>query len=206
MITQTEFVEGCLNYYAENFYEQGNPEDGVWERAHYPIPKCLGGEETILLLREHHAIQGILQSEEVNHPCLYGWEKHYLPVEMLPLYHKWCSVKTRLGNKNRSPEAWNHLRASCSSEVMSTLAKRGWETKTEEEINSYRERMRSLAHLGRAKQAKPVEVIYANGEKSTHPSISEAAQDLGMNRQNVSTLVKTGAGNKKRNIISIQFI
>jgi hypothetical protein len=89
MLTQQEWVEGCYAYYAENGYEPGNPEDGEWEDAHYPVPKCEGGEVTIKLLKQHHAVQGVLQSEEYQRPCIWGWEANYLQGEMLALCEKW---------------------------------------------------------------------------------------------------------------------
>ena len=202
MLTQQEFVEGCLNYYAENYYEQGNPEDGEWERAHYPTPKCLGGTETILLLREHHALQGILQSEEVNHPCIWGWEKSYLPKEMLPLYHKWCSEKSRLAmQKMDTTVLWD-----IPHEERVRRGKKAWEGVKDKVIDDYRQRMRDIAHLGRKAQAKPVEVVYTTGEKNTYASIAEAATALGMQRQNVSKLVIGGIGNKKRHIASVRYL
>jgi len=93
MLTQQEWVEGCYAYYAENGYEPGNPEDGEWEDAHYPVPKCEGGEVTLKLLKNHHAIQGVLQSEEYQRPCIYGWEANYLESEMLVLCKKWHRIK-----------------------------------------------------------------------------------------------------------------
>ena len=104
MITQREFVEGCLLYYRENYYEQGNPEDGVWQECHYPVPKCLGGTETILLLEQHHAIQGVLQSEEFQHPCIFSWEKKFLEGEFLSLYHKWMKIRAKNNLNSRSKE------------------------------------------------------------------------------------------------------
>ena len=98
-MNQHEYVAGSYAYYAENYYEPGNPEDGIWEECHYPVPKCKGGTLTILLLQEHHAVQGVLQSEEYQYPCLYGWEKKHLPSEYLPLYKKWMKVKGKLGNE-----------------------------------------------------------------------------------------------------------
>ena len=71
---QHTWVYGCYAYYLENQIEPGNPEDGVWEAAHWPVPKCKGGTKTILLLKEHHAVHGVLQSEEWGLPCIYGWE------------------------------------------------------------------------------------------------------------------------------------
>jgi hypothetical protein len=79
MKTQKEFVEGCLQYYSEFGIVAGDPEEGIWEDAHYPIPECLGGTETILLLSEHHYIQGIYQSLEFNKVCFWiGNTKKFL--------------------------------------------------------------------------------------------------------------------------------
>jgi hypothetical protein len=92
-MNQHDFVEGCLRWYLEADLQPGNPEDGEWHECHYPAPKCLGGTETVLLLKEHHAIQGVLQSEEYDHPCIWGWEKPFLPGEYVPLWQKWMSKK-----------------------------------------------------------------------------------------------------------------
>ena len=95
MITQREYVEGCLHWYKEADLQPGNPEDGKWQECHYPEPKCLGGSHTILLLKEHHAIQGTLQSEEYNHPCIYGWEKEFLGGTLLDTWKKWMKIKAQ---------------------------------------------------------------------------------------------------------------
>ena len=97
MLTQKEFIEGCYKYYADNLYEPGNPDDGNWEEAHYPIPKCKGGTAIVLLLQEHHAIHGVVQSEELGHPCVWGWEADYLPDEYLPHFNKWKLEASKLG-------------------------------------------------------------------------------------------------------------
>lgn len=104
MLTQHQWVEGCYAYYAENGYEPGNPEDGVWEVAHYPVPRCEGGEATVLLLKEHHAVQGVLQSEEYQRPCIWGWEANYLDGEMLALCKKWQAEQARRTNQALTPE------------------------------------------------------------------------------------------------------
>jgi hypothetical protein len=102
--TQKEWVEGCLAYYKENDYQPGNPEDGVWQECHYPAPKCLGGKEVVLLLKEHHAVQGVLQSEEFQHTCVYGWEKKFLGGELLKLYKKWMEVRAQQNLNSRTKE------------------------------------------------------------------------------------------------------
>jgi len=87
MITcQHKFVEYCQAYYTEIGISPGNPLDGEWHKAHYPVPKCLGGEEWVWLLKPHHAIHGVLQSIEFQHRCIRSWEKNYLPPDYLELY------------------------------------------------------------------------------------------------------------------------
>lgn len=88
-MNQHEWVAGCLAWYREADLVPGNPEDGVWEACHYPVPKCLGGTATVLLLKEHHAVQGVLQSEEYQRCCIWAWELAYLEGELLDLARKW---------------------------------------------------------------------------------------------------------------------
>ena len=78
MQTTQQFIDGCLAYYAANDIRPLDPNEGVWHRAHHPVPHHAGGTETVWLLKEHHAIHGVLQSEEVGHPSLFGWEKQEL--------------------------------------------------------------------------------------------------------------------------------
>jgi hypothetical protein len=108
-MNQHEWVYGCYAYYLENYIEPGNPEDGVWEAAHWPVPKCKGGRKTILLLKEHHAVHGVLQSEEWQTPCIWGWEKAYLSGEMLTLCEKWLSIRSRRAMLARTPEQWREV-------------------------------------------------------------------------------------------------
>lgn len=158
MITQQQFVEGCLQHYAENWYEQGNPEDGKWEIAHYPVPKCKGGTETILLLREHHAIQGVLQSEEFQHPCIGYWEQKYLPVEYLPLLAKW-------------------------RQELQKLCKQGQWGNTTKEYR--REKCKLSQEAMAAARRKRIEVIY-NGERFEFDAIASASAALNIPPQTLS--------------------
>lgn len=119
MITQREYVEGCQQWYREADLQPGNPEDGEWHECHYPLPRCLGGDTTILLLVEHHAIQGVLQSEECNHPSIYGWEKRYCTGEYLELFIKWRSELSRraVAVTNNIPEHLRVARAKTASDA-----------------------------------------------------------------------------------------
>ena len=104
MLSQKEFVEGCYNWYREADLQPGNPEDGEWNQAHYPVPKCKGGTETILLLKEHHAVQGVIQSEELQWRCIFSWEEKYLSGEYLELFNKWMSEGMKLHWANKTEE------------------------------------------------------------------------------------------------------
>lgn len=73
-----DYVSGVLSFYRENDIQPGDPNEGAWEEAHYPKPKRLGGTETIWLLKEHHAVQGVLQSEEYQCCCVSGLYMKYV--------------------------------------------------------------------------------------------------------------------------------
>ena len=141
MLSLEEWVEGCYAYYAENYYEPGNPEDGEWEDAHYPVPKCKGGEVTIKLLKHHHAVQGVLQSEEYQHPCIWGWEANYLSGEMLALCEKWKAEQGRRSRAALTPEQRSEANrrgrltqlAALTPEVLSERARKGAAGQTPEQ-------------------------------------------------------------------------
>jgi hypothetical protein len=130
MPTQGQFVRWCEDYYFDNRLEPGNPCHGDWESCHYPIPKCLGGSNTVLLLKEHHAIQGVLQSEEYDHPCIWGWEKSYLEAEILSLWRKWMKVKAQPAReswKKESPETKSEWGRKAQSLRSTESLRRNWE-------------------------------------------------------------------------------
>ena len=68
-MNQYDFVETCLSKYKW----ESLPFGQQWEEAHFPLPECLGGTETIWLWSCDHSLQGLLQSDEFNHPCLHGY-------------------------------------------------------------------------------------------------------------------------------------
>lgn len=98
---QHEFVRYCQSLYEQMRLEPGNPMHGDWQEAHYPTPKCLGGTEVIWLLREHHAVQGVLQSLEYGVAAVFGWEKAHLKGEwayLLPHFIHVCGERSRKNN------------------------------------------------------------------------------------------------------------
>ena len=99
MITcQHEWVEQCLVKYRF----EPLPEGEHWEDAHYPIPECQGGTETVRLWSRDHAVHGFLQSEDLDQVCFHGYrrktdraliEAHY--PEYLELCDRWFSEAQR---------------------------------------------------------------------------------------------------------------
>ena len=158
MLSQKEFVEGCYNWYREADLQPGNPEDGDWDEAHYPVPKCKGGTETILLLKEHHAVQGVIQSEELQWRCIFGWEEKYLEGENLELFNKWMSEGMKLHWASKTEEEkilWTgklkasavarHARMTEEEKILKAEKVRTtWKNKPEEEVNLRREHQRSF--------------------------------------------------------------
>jgi hypothetical protein len=112
MITcQHEWVKQCqIKYRFEPL-----PEGEHWEDAHYPTPECLDGTETIRLWSRDHTIHGILQTLNLNHPCMHGyrvsWDTHRIQSfypEYAELHKKALSICGRaaglIGGKVRAIE------------------------------------------------------------------------------------------------------
>jgi hypothetical protein len=98
-----DYVQNCIRFYKENDITPGDPEEGTWNNAHYPLPKGQGNH-TIPLLWEHHQVQGILQSEECGKCCFWlGDARRFLNngsfvenwFELWDLYEKWSSIAGR---------------------------------------------------------------------------------------------------------------
>ena len=95
----------------------GDPNEGKWHRAHYPLPRHLGNHE-ILLLEQHHAVQGVLQSEEQQHPCIFGWERKFITnTPYIPLFEKWIHQLRSLAGRQRT--------VACSEEKLAEIAQAG---------------------------------------------------------------------------------
>jgi hypothetical protein len=101
---QHTWVWACKARYEEQGLEPGNPEDGDWQEAHYPAPKCGGGTETIWLRFEDHQVQGILQSEEYGRMCFFPRDaKSFLDnhwcqdwFELYSFYEKWAGHNAKV--------------------------------------------------------------------------------------------------------------
>lgn len=148
-MNQHSWVYGCYQYYLDNYIEPGNPEDGVWEAAHWPVPACRGGTKTILLLKEHHAVHGVLQSEEWQYPCVFGWEAEYLEDELLTLMKKWHGIKSSKCTKTRIA---NHSKEQISE--WAKAAQVAFMAKTTPEQRSENARKAGAASAARSPEEK----------------------------------------------------
>jgi len=110
-----DFVSDCYLDYASQGLEPGSLLDGDWEKCHHPKPKCQGGEETVWLLKRHHAVHNVLQSEVFQMPCLYGWEIEFLDEDIAVLHKKWMKEKgriVRVSNKGKPSNSWEKRKHS----------------------------------------------------------------------------------------------
>jgi hypothetical protein len=82
MLTQEEWVQSCLSKYRW----EPLPANQKWEAAHFPLPECLGGEDTVLLWSADHVVQGLLQSVEHDHKC-FTHKANKTDMFYLTVYH-----------------------------------------------------------------------------------------------------------------------
>lgn len=171
-----DYVSGVLFYYQQYDIQPGDPNEGDWDHAHYPIPERLGGVETILLLRQHHAVQGALQSEEFNCCCLSRFQVKY--VENTPyrqLYTKWLSIQA-----SRQWEAMDEKEREASIKTMH----RG------RDKPGYREAQAKVTRdTGIYACGKPVEILdIRTGRSYLFRTEREAVRRLGIPRRTLKKL------------------
>ena len=100
-----KYLKEVLSFYKKESIIPGDPEEGVWEEAHIGLPKHLGGLETVLLLKQHHYVHDIYQSEDNETLCFYAANvKNFLYGEgflclnwfnLVDLYEKWAGHRGR---------------------------------------------------------------------------------------------------------------
>ena len=176
MLSQKEFVEGCYNWYREADLQPGNPEDGQWDEAHYPVPKCKDGTETILLLREHHAVQGVIQSEEYQWICIFNWERKYLSGEYLELFYKW---------KSEGPKLL-------------------WANKTEEEKILTAEKCRAKAIAQHAQMNKEEKILFAEKCRDGHARRTEEEKILKAERNRAGAVAQHARTTEEEKILTAE--
>jgi hypothetical protein len=169
MITQKCFVEACHRAYARKSVEIGNPFHGDWHKCHYPLPLCKGGTEWVWLMKHHHAIHGVIQSEELKTCCLFGWEKSLLPRYYVPFFTKW---KRHQIKNSEIKDKW-----------------RSWFESEEGAI--VREQMAIASGKTAVKNRKPVLITFEDGSEKQFPSLTKAAHELNLQVGNLSNLIRS---------------
>lgn len=178
---QHEWVKQCqLSYKCK-------PPVGYWfEDAHYPLSKKLGGASTVRLWYPDHIVQGVLQTLEYQHPCIFtrNVREPYILEEVYPEYLDlyWQAVricKSYAGKKGAvagiASEKYRSSAEYKESRVKS--GKKAWENKTG-----------AFSQLGTQKRLKkisaPVRVETVDGI-IIFPSITAAAQYYGVDRRTI---------------------
>jgi hypothetical protein len=95
-MNQLIFTEETLKQFIEDCHKEYKLEGGcyLFEDAHSPIPKPLGGTEIASLTRKHHCIHDVMQSEVYQCKCFFNDAKQYLVEEwqfLRPIYNKWVN-------------------------------------------------------------------------------------------------------------------
>lgn len=131
------FVTECLQKYAA----EPLPEGEWWEEAHHPIPACLGGQETVKLWRSDHVVHGLLQSEQFDHPCMFGDGEEFVPNEYKSLFQKWRKRLAQYGQQRLSYEdlvkGYHSMKLSMTSEKEKLRRQRARETLLSQRPNHY---------------------------------------------------------------------
>jgi len=162
VLSQHTFLKRILNYYKENDIQQGDPNEGKWEEAHYPLPKHLGGQIVVLLLHEHHQIQGLLQSEESGSCCFFpSHTLRFLNSQftsnwffLIDLYEKWAS---------------DHGRKSCE---------KGHEVQRKEGQGFFSEEVQKKAHKKSIETRRKNGTLYTQGYRMDSRKAREVANTL----------------------------
>ena len=185
-MNQYEFVESCLAKYRW----ESLPEGQAWEEAHYPIPECLGGTETVSMWSCDHTVQGILQSEELGHPCISHLQSsvdmenlrtHY--PGYLDRYKKVESLRGKIGGSKGGTTTYER-----HPEEMVERRKRGGHRVHE----LYPGRAKELGALSAKKISKPVRCV-ETGE--VYASSREAFRQTGIPYAKIGQCC---LGNRKR--------
>jgi hypothetical protein len=171
MITQQEFVDCCYKFYGRKGLEPGNPLHGEWHKAHYPVPESLGGVEWIWLLKNHHAIQGVIQSEEFQTCCLFYWEQQFLSRYYLSFFLKWKKIQ--------------------KEEVRGKLEE-GWRKWFESEEGQQKRRSMGInaGEMAKRVNSKAIQISFDDGRQLTFASLTDASRELNIHNGRLSDYAK----------------
>jgi hypothetical protein len=180
-MNQHEWVQQCTSFYQNHGLTPGNPEDGDWEECHYPSPKKMG-DKTILMLHDHHQVQGLLQSEEYNKMCFFSGDvKSFLIkgpfvenwFELWDLYEKHLAIHSSKNSVklNSHPNTINSRREHAQTRAQKMLSHPN--TLESQRLNA-KKRGEELS----------VAVICSN-TGTIYPSVAEASRCTGVSKSNI---------------------
>lgn len=86
--TQLEFVRKCMDKY----FFTDIPPGQKWEEAHFPLPECLGGDDTVMLWSADHVVQGLLQSVELDHRCFHTYRNEFDIFNLTQYYPEYLGL------------------------------------------------------------------------------------------------------------------
>jgi hypothetical protein len=185
---QHTWVRGCLAYYKENDL---TPEPGgEWQEAHYPAPKGIG-TEVIWLKKDHHQVQGILQSEEYGRQCFFNSDVlaffhsgSFVPdwFDLHDVYHKWAKING-LSSLKRMNDHPNTIRGKAEGGKTSGPGA----AKT---MNNHPNTHKNREDIGK-RLSKPVLCV---GTGVIYPSTIEAERKTGIPHSNI---IKCCSGERK---------
>ena len=177
---QHEFVAKCYARYAELGLEPGNPDDGVWQDAHYPAPDP-EGDATIPLLFDDHLQQGLYQSEEYGRCCFWvGDAKRFLThgpfvegwFELWDLYDKWKGDNVKKLHEEKNEEGKSVHAISIGKKGGAATHKE----KNEEGKSLHALKISALAHADKDKYGKSL-LGKRNGEASFEAKKSKMTEE-----------------------------
>ena len=188
-MTESDFVESCRSKYKH----EELPEGQFWEDAHYPTPKCKQGVETTKMWSCDHTLQGLLQSEVWDYPCIHGFrEEHdrknleqFYP-EFIPLYEKWLKRLRQLAGSASVKKAKEEKTGifGFTQEELVEAGKKGGLAVLNRKIGIFSQTTEQLSANGKKgsnitskRYARPVVCIETG---VVYPSIAEAVRQTGV--------------------------
>lgn len=207
---QHEWIRHCrLRYITE-------PPTGYhWEDAHYPLPKCKEGANTVNLWYPDHVVHGALQTLNLSHPCMHGFRCHIerqILKEVYPEYidlyeeaytlcqhyagRKGCQKAGRIGGrvtKERGVGIFDPLVRSQSVEKTKELysGEKRSEAQRKRARTLGKEKLGEIARKTNRGRMKAITVEISN-QILHFESIRSAARETGISRDHLYKSLKTG--------------
>jgi len=166
-MNQHEFVEKCLERYERLDIIPGDPNEGKWNKAHYPAPNP-EGDTTIPMLWDDHQQQGLYQSEEWGRVCFFaGDAKKFLThgpfvenwFELWDIYDKWMKKKGEGMNEKIHEEKDEEGKSVHAVKLGKKMNEKVHEEKNEEGKSVFAVKNGKKAHEEKNEEGKSVRAL-----------------------------------------------